>query len=279
MPTIEVATAAKVVLARPGMVIVSSGPIQRASASDFLARPMMMGLPSNFFDFFGGGGGGQSHRGAAAAATRDATKSAAASWAASASEHPFCLADLVSGDSSRRSAAYDWYNALSLADTKSECVMHGVGVSGSKKKLFEALFNKAMKGLVGDKRGSSGALGGPAQTSGAAEAGKVRRALVADLRKCLVFDKKLKRPGACKVMKVAFANCSEECFAALFPHAAAGKGGKQQRRCALEVAHLKVGRLSKGLRYGSRVACVEGSLSAKIDEAGTITVSGKYSLS
>lgn len=242
---------------------------------------MMMGLPSNFFGFFGGGGG-QSHRGAAAAATRDATKFAAASWVASASERPFCLADLVSDDSSKRSAAYDWYNALSLANTKSECMMHGVPVSGSKKKLFEALFDKAMKGLVGDKRGSSGALGGPAKTSGASEVGKVRRALVADLRKCLVFDKKLKRQGACKVMKAAYANCSIECFAALFPHAAAaaGRGGaKQQRKCALEVAHLEVDRLAKDLRYGSRVACVEGSLSAKIDEAGTITVSGKYALS
>lgn len=44
------------------------------------------------------------------------------------------------------------------------------------------------------------------------------------------------------------------------------------------MAQLGVGRLAKELRYGSRVSCVDGSLTAKIDDQGTIAVSGKYAL-
>lgn len=232
----------------------------------------MIGMGGFYFGGgFGGfyGGGGKSHRGEAAAATRDATKFAADSWAAA--DHPFCLADLVCDDAEKRHAAFAWYGKLSLSDTKSECKRHGLPVSGSKKKLFEALRSKAMTDLVGDKRGAPGSLGS-AKTSGAPEAAKVRRALVADLRKCLVFDKKLKKDGACKMLKATYAGCTPACFAALFPHA----NGKAQ--CALDVAHLEVDRLAKDLRYGSRVRCVEGSLKAKIDGAGTIAVSGKYAL-
>lgn len=43
------------------------------------------------------------------------------------------------------------------------------------------------------------------------------------MRKCLVFDKKLKSGGK-KVLKASYANCSPALFAALFPHA----GGKQK---------------------------------------------------
>ncbi len=149
--------------------------------------------------------------------------------------------------------------------------MHGLPVSGPKKKLLENLMSTAMTKAVGDKRGNGGSLVGSA-TSGANEAGRVRRALVADLRKCLVFDKKLKKPGSCKIMKAQYANCTPECFSALFPHAGPSK------KVALTVAHLEVDRLAKELRYGSRVSCVEGSLSAKYGDDGTITVSGKYSL-
>lgn len=43
------------------------------------------------------------------------------------------------------------------------------------------------------------------------------------MRKCLVFDKKLKSGGK-KMLKASYANCSPALFAALFPHA----GGKQK---------------------------------------------------
>ena len=48
---------------------------------------------------------------------------------------------------------------------------------------------------------------------------------------------------------------------------------------SLTVAQLGVDKIAKELRYNSRVSCVEGSLSAKIDAEGTITVLGKYELS
>ena len=43
-------------------------------------------------------------------------------------------------------------------------------------------------------------------------------------------------------------------------------------------AQLEVDRIGKNLRYGSSVDLVPGSLSAKIDADGTISMSGKYTL-
>jgi hypothetical protein len=156
--------------------------------------------------------------------------------------------------------------------------MLGLPITGSKKKLFESLCTHARTAKAGKpNRGlaPAGAAPGPALAAdaGGKNVGKVRRALVADLRKCLVFDKKLKRPGACKMLKASYANCTPEIFAELFPQA----GGKK-KVTDVTPAQLQVDRIGKNLRYGSSVDLVPGSLSAKIDDDGTISMSGKYSL-
>ena len=211
--------------------------------------------------------GSRAQRGYKAAATREDTKYAAAHWAADESR-PFCLGDMVHSDKEKSKEAYAYFAKLSLADTKSECAMHGIPVSGAKKKLLEALFTKALTSQYGDKRGNTGAAS--ATALGAGSAATVRRALVADLRKGLVWDKKLKK-GANKMLKAAYANCDPALFQELFPHA----NGKA--KCDVTCEHLQVDKIARGLRYGSSVALVPGSMKAKF-ENGTISISAKYSL-
>ena len=75
------------------------------------------------------------------------------------------------------------------------------------------------------------------------------------------------------MLKARYAKCSVELVAALFPHAA----GK--RKCAVDIKRdLHIDRLGKNLHYNGPLEPVPGSLSAQIDDAGTISVSGKYTL-
>jgi hypothetical protein len=230
--------------------------------------------------FFGGGmlfgGGGRRHRGLKAAATREANEMVHAAWAASAASRPFQLSDTVA-EEPKRSEAFKYFHSLSLADTKSECKMHGLAITGSKKKLFDSLMKHALALKYGNpNRGDLGQSAPPTPALAVDGAGKnvakVRRALVADLRKCLVFDKKLKKQGARKMLKAKYSNCTPALFQALFTHAA----GKT--KCSVSLQNLGVDRIGKNLRYGSSVDLVPSSLSAKIDADGTISMSGKYSL-
>ena len=229
---------------------------------------------------FGGGmmfgGGGRRHRGLKAAGTREANEVVHAAWAAGAASRPFQLSD-IAAEKPKSSEAINYFLSLSLADTKSECKMHGLAITGSKKKLFDSLMRHALTLKYGNpNRGDPGQSAPTAAPLAVDEAGKnvsrVRRALVADLRKCLVFDKKLKKHGACKMLKAKYSNCNPALFQALFPHAS-GKA-----KCSVSLENLGVDRIGKNLRYGSSVDLVPGSLSAKIDADGTISMSGKYSL-
>eukprot|EP00316_Scyphosphaera_apsteinii_P009214 CAMPEP_0119303550 /NCGR_PEP_ID=MMETSP1333-20130426/4971_1 /TAXON_ID=418940 /ORGANISM="Scyphosphaera apsteinii, Strain RCC1455" /LENGTH=238 /DNA_ID=CAMNT_0007306259 /DNA_START=35 /DNA_END=751 /DNA_ORIENTATION=+ len=208
-------------------------------------------------------------RSAKISASRSATKDATATWAASTTSRPYTLADLM--DEAKFSEAYDFFSKLSLADTKSECSMHGLPITGSKTKLFQALLKHAKSQKLGNpSRGVY--VQGDAPAHGllkASDAGKVRRALVADLRKGLVFDKKLKR-GAKKMLKASYGSCSADLFKELFPHA----NGK--KKVAVELAHLQIDSLGRPMRYNGSLELIPGSLSAQIDDVGTISVSGKY---
>ena len=105
----------------------------------------------------------------------------------------------------------------------------------------------------------------------ATDAAKVRRALVADLRKGLVWDKKFKKGGA-KNVKAQYANCSAELFGALFPRSAG-------KKASISLEDLQIDHLGRALRYGGSLDYVPGSLTAKFDEAsGTISISGKYGM-
>lgn len=206
-------------------------------------------------------------------AGRDATKEHAAKWAAGASERPYSLADLAPG-SAKWEAAWKYFDSLSLADTKAECAMHGLPVTGSKIKLFKSLVKKADDDVFGNpNRGVyTAACPGPQKMVPASDSGKVRRALVADLRKAIVYDKKLKKGGN-KMLRASYGSCGVEVWDALFPHAAGKK------RASLELSHLEVDRLGKNLRYGESLEVVPGSLVATHDaQANTISVSGKYSM-
>merc|ERR1712166_194286 len=86
-----------------------------------------------------------------------------------------------------------------------------------------------------------------------------------------LFDKKLKK-GSNKMMKAQYSNCSLELFATLFPHA----NGK--KKCAVEPVQLQVDAFAKNLRYGGQMGLVAGSLNAKIDAEGCISLCGKYGL-
>ena len=218
------------------------------------------------------GGIRKQQRAQKASATKAATKAAASVWAESAALRPFSVEDLAPG-AAKCLEAFAWYSDLSLADVKSECAMHGLKMTGAKYKLVDSLVKLASK-KPNVKRGEvdpSTLVGAPPKLP-AHGADRVRRALVADLRAGLVFDKKLKKGGN-KMFKAHYANCSTELFAALFPHA----GSK--RKCAVEIVRdLHIDRLGKGLRYGGSLEHVAGSLSAQIDDAGTISVGGKYTM-
>jgi len=217
-----------------------------------------------------GGFGGRAARGHKSAVTRELNSAAAAEWAAAAAERPFKLADLALPEKCQEAATY--FSNLSLADLKSECAMHQLPVTGSKTKLLEALRKKSVQVVLGNpKRGQFVNGDAPGHKLGANDAGKVRKALVADLRKCLVFDKKLKK-GSNKMMKAQYSNCSLELFATLFPHA----NGK--KKCAVEPVQLQIDAIAKNLRYGGQMGLVAGSLNAKIDAEGNISLCGKYGL-
>lgn len=157
--------------------------------------------------------------------------------------------------------------------------MNGLPVAGPHYALLERLMKHAnsqqfrrqleiVDGLVAGHVVESA----PTTPLKATDATKVRRALVADLRKGLEWDKKFKRGGA-KMMKAEYANCSVELFEALFPHSA----GKT--KVALSLEHLQIESLGRPLRYGGTLEHVPGSLVAKLDEAnGTISVTGKYEM-
>ena len=218
--------------------------------------------------------GVRKHRAIKGAETKAANAAAAAIWAAGVHMRPFKLADLaatgeVGPSGLPRSVEAEQYFrfTLSFADVKSECKMHGLPVSASKTKLVDSLIKLATKKPATNR----GEVGGAKLEIESAD--KVRRALVADLRKGVVFDKKLKKKGANKMLRARFYNCAAELFGALFPHAA----GK--RKCKVDLTRdLKVGGIGKTLRYGGSLEHVRGSLSAAIDGSGTISVTGKYTM-
>lgn len=147
-------------------------------------------------------------RGKKAAASRVTNQLAASEWAATADERPYALADLVG--TGPGSPAFDYFYGLSLADTKKECAMHGLPITGAKYKLFDSLLKHALATKFGNpKRGEFGEGTPPPPALKANDTEKVRRALVADLRKGLVFDKKFKK-GANKMLSAQYANCSAE---------------------------------------------------------------------
>ena len=243
------------------------------------------GSPAFFFPMgdgrqipvFNMGGIRKAQRVQKAKATKEATKQAAAAWAATAGARPFAVADLADPD--KFDDAFDFFSSLSTSDLKSECKMHGLPITGAKYKLVDSLCKAAGKAKFGNpSRGVPGEGATPTARLTASDAGKVRRALVADLRKGLVFDKKFKKnkwsPGSVKKrLSARYSNCTAEVFQALFPHSAGKK------KCALQLEHLQIDRLGKSLRYGSCVEHVPGSLSAQFDEAaGTISISGKYTM-
>lgn len=168
-----------------------------------------------FFLNFGGGSipvfsmsGIRKQRGKKAAASRVANQAAASEWAATASERPFALADLADGDIG--GPAWNYFYNMSLADTKKECAMHGLPITGAKYKLFDSLVKHARTTKFGNpKRGDYGQGTPPPAALKSGDADTVRRALVADLRKGLVFDKKFKK-GANKMLSAHYANCSAE---------------------------------------------------------------------
>ena len=209
----------------------------------------------------------------ALAATRSMNELAHMHWAADAASRPFSLVDLFDDDAEKRRGAFAFFSSLSLEDTKSECKMHGLPISGAKYKLFQSLTSHAQVLKCGKPNRGEAAPGKAMAplTTDEKTVLKVRKALIADLRKCLVFDKKLKKPGACKMLKAKYSNCTPELFQAIFPHAAGKK------KCAVTLQQLGVDRIGKNLRYGSTIDAVPGSLSSKYED-GVISMSGKYSL-
>ena len=148
---------------------------------------------------------GFGHRQARAAKgqlTRQKNFNKAAEWEATSDSRPFRMADL--SDPEKCDGALRFFNSLSAADLKSECLVQDLPVTGSKDKLVKSLIDKARFEANGNP--SRGLLPASASASAAGEkapsVSQVRRALVADLRKGLVFDKKLKK-GAGKMLKGA----------------------------------------------------------------------------
>jgi len=214
--------------------------------------------------FFGGVRGQRALKGSM---TKSLNKMAAADWAAGADARPFQLRDLA--DPAKSVAARAYYDSLSHEQIKLECQSHGVPKTGAKYKLLQALEKHARSARNGNARGAVGE-GGVARVE--ANADKVRKALVADLRKCLNWDKKMKRTDGTvkKRLSAKYEHCGPAVFDAIFPHAAGKKSAK------LAVAQLGVDAIAKSMRYGGRLVAVDGSLSAKRDDAGTISVSGMY---
>ena len=148
---------------------------------------------------------GFGHRQARAAKgqlTRQKNFNKAAEWEATSDSRPFRMADL--SDPEKCDGALRFFNSLSAADLKSECLVQDLPVTGSKDKLVKSLIDKARFEANGNP--SRGLLPASASASAAGDkapsVSQVRRALVADLRKGLVFDKKLKK-GAGKMLKGA----------------------------------------------------------------------------
>ena len=155
--------------------------------------------------------GVRKQRGKQAAATRRENQmAAAAAWAASADVRPYSLTDLADGNE----GAHSFFKGLSMSDMKMECATHGLKITGAKYKLFDSLLKHARATKFGNPDRGEFAEGRP-QPVGRLKAGsadKVRRALVADLRKGLVFDKKFKfKKGVNKMLSARYANCSAEC--------------------------------------------------------------------
>jgi hypothetical protein len=227
-------------------------------------------------------------RGAKLAASRQRTTGAAADWAATRGEKPYTLEDLATDDEVRSRAASDWYRALSLSDTKSESALHGLPVSGSRAKQFDALFDKALTTKYSrklntaiaaiDRTQSTSKVGEPGsrgsvQTNASAE--MIRRKLAADLKAGFVYDKKLKK-GNKMIKASSCVGVGPGVFHALFPQAAKFKGQKANGPIAISESDLGVS-LVKTLRYGATLAVVPGSLKAKQTghQALQITVTGK----
>lgn len=169
-----------------------------------------------------------------------------------------------------------YYNNLTRDQLKAECLDYGLPVSGPKYKIVDRLQRHANSKQFGQEtqlaaKNDAGSPSPPALQP--KDALKVRRALVADLRRGLVWDKKFKRGGA-KILKAQYAGCSKQLFTELFPHSA----GKEKVALDLE-RDLQVGHLGRMLRYGGSLELQPGSLSAKFDAAvNTVTVSGKYTM-
>ena len=203
-------------------------------------------------------------RGAKLQASRKATQDAAASWAANRSSQPYVLSDLVHTDESRASLAREWYQKLKLTDMKSESALHGLSVSGSKSKQFDALFDKALDLKYSPKP----AVGSVPNTNATA----VRRSLAADLRSGFVYDKKLKKGN--KMLKAFSFGVGPGVFETLFPQVKQLKGKKAFGPIAISETDLGMNELVKTLRYGSMLALVPGTLKAKLD-GSTIVVTAK----
>lgn len=255
-------------------------------------------------------------RAAKGAATKDASRNAQMLWADGASERPYALADML--DHAKSDEAYRYFSGLSLADTKAESAMHGLPITGSRVKLFAALQKHAVKAKLGNpSRGIApeGVSQAPALNATDTACSKVRKALVADLRKGLVFDKKFKKnkwsetttnkmlKASCAPLPVATHPVSggvrqsvtnptplhaspwltphhapladNNCTHELFSQLFPHAAGK--KRCALELVHLQIDRLGKDLRYGQSVELIPGTLSASFD-GGAIKVAGKYTM-
>mmetsp|Transcript_34516 Transcript_34516/g.44501 ORF Transcript_34516/g.44501 Transcript_34516/m.44501 type:complete len:255 (+) Transcript_34516:156-920(+) len=185
------------------------------------------------------------------------------------------LDDLASKDKLKKSYALEYYSDLTTTSLSSHCALLGLPKSGNKKVLLNRLIKYIKEKNYGNNRGSIGEIaksqGMTAQNMKISDVNKIRKALVADLRKCLVFDKKFKHDKIkSKQMKGSYSNCNLEIFAALFPRSAGKK------KVSVTLADLEVPRLGKDLRYGSRLDHIEGSISAQINDQGCITISGKY---
>lgn len=218
-------------------------------------------------------------RGLKAAHTRKFGKVTAEEWAATANERPFSIKDL--GRAEPYSPAWLYFNGLSTHELKLECAAHGLLRPKKKYQVFANLVSHA-RSLVSNSasRGANGPS--PAALKAKEDAPKARRALVQDLHKGLAGEnefKKLKakaqanpwsptiKKSTVKKLKAAYSPCTRELFTTLFPHAA----GKT--KVAIQPSHLRVDRIGRG-----RVEHVPGSLSAQFDDAGTITISGKYTM-
>ena len=212
-----------------------------------------------------------------AAHTRKFGKTTAEEWAATAHERPYSIADL--GHAGPLSPVWNYFNGLTTHELRLECAMHGLPKPDKKYKVFEILVRHA-RSLVSDSASHGTNDTARSRALEAVDAPNARRALVTALRKGLIGgEKEIKKLKAqsrddpwtprskFKKYKATHSPCTLELFATLFPHAA----GKT--KVAIEPSHLRVDRIGRG-----RLEYVPSSLSAQFDDAGIITVSGKYTM-